>query len=283
MPTHPCRPRALGGLLLLTTIACGPPRPDFNLVADASTDEGVDSPGTETGGEPGTETGGAEFIPLPDMPPPSCDSWTHNCPDGEKCVPYPSSGGTWDANKCVAVMGAQAVGEPCVSGGWVEATDDCDETSFCWSVMEIDGELIGYCHAFCSGSPDNPQCPESSYCGVAGGGVLAICIPTCDPLLQDCAAGLACFFDGGSFTCIFTIQNIPAGEPCGFINDCAAGLVCLDAEPFPACEGSACCSPFCDISLGDGQCEAVPGTSCVSFFEEGMAWGYEQVGVCIVL
>jgi hypothetical protein len=87
-----------------------------------------------------------------------------------------------------------------------------------------------------------------------------------------------------SFSCIFMDQNIPAGQPCGFINDCAKGLSCLPAAVLPGCEGSACCSGFCDLELGDGPCEALlPGTACSPFFEENAAPpGYEQVGVCIL-
>ena len=140
-------------------------------------------PGEDSDEGGSSDDGPSSFIQKPDGGGVSmeCDQWTQDCPDGEKCVPYPSSGGSWDANKCVAVMGAQAVGEPCVSGGWVEATDDCDETSFCWDVREIDGEWIGVCHALCTGYPDSPQCPESSYCAVAGGGVIVLCIPMSSP------------------------------------------------------------------------------------------------------
>jgi hypothetical protein len=62
-----------------------------------------------------------------------------------------------------------------------------------------------------------------------------------------------------------------------------AGNICLDATVVPDCLGSACCSSFCNINLGPEQCDALPGTACVSFFEPGLApIGYEHVGVCIV-
>ena len=68
-----------------------------------------------------------------------CDSFLQDCPAGEKCVPYASSGGTWDHNKCVPVTGDLGEGEACVSEGPVFATDDCDAATTCWDMREIDG------------------------------------------------------------------------------------------------------------------------------------------------
>jgi hypothetical protein len=208
-----------------------------------------------------------------------CDSFAQDCPDGEKCVPYASSGGTWDALTCVPVMGNQAPGESCTYAGEVESTDDCDATSWCWHVNE---EGMGTCHPFCTGTPDTPECPEASSCTISGDGVINICISNCDPTLQDCDEGLACYWANNGFNCIFTTQDIPPGEPCGFINDCVTGSGCT-AEVLPSCAGSACCSPWCQLGAGDLPCEVLPGTTCVPFFEEDMAPpGYELVGVCII-
>jgi hypothetical protein len=151
-------------------------------------------------------------------------------------------------------------------------------------VMNVEGELIGTCTRFCTGTADNPKCPPNSSCLITSDGPINFCIYACDPLMQDCGPGLACFWANGQFNCIFTTQDIPAGEPCGFINDCAAGLSCVTGEVVPDCEGSACCAAFCNLELGDAQCESVPGTNCVPFFEEGMAPpSYELVGVCVSL
>jgi hypothetical protein len=283
---------ALLGLVLLT-VACGPPQlGSSDKTGDSSSSEsgtesstslGTESGTTETGEPPTTETTEtSSFLPhKEDIGPVDCDNFAQDCPEGEKCVPYGSTGGNWDAHKCVPVTGDQAPGEPCTYGGVVEATDDCDATSHCWDVMDIDGQPIGVCMQFCTGFPDAPECPPGSFCIDY---LINLCLPTCDPILQDCSEGLACFWTNANFNCIFTTQDIPAGQPCGFINDCAEGLGCLTAEVLPGCEGSACCSGFCDLELGDGPCEALlPGTVCSSFFEEGMAPpGYDHVGVCIL-
>jgi hypothetical protein len=216
--------------------------------------------------------------------PDECDSYLQNCPVGEKCVPYGSDGGEWDAFKCVSIMGEQAPGEPCSYGGVVEASDDCDATSGCWNVQNVDGEPIGTCHLFCAGTPDDPVCPPGSSCTISGDESPAYCVAICDPVAQDCEPGLGCYHAGSTgFQCFLSAQNLPAGEPCGYLDDCAPGLVCLDASVLPTCNGAACCSTFCDLGLGDAQCDAIPGTSCVPFYQEGTAPPeYEHVGVCIV-
>jgi hypothetical protein len=209
-----------------------------------------------------------------------CDSFAQDCPEGEKCVPYASNGGTWDALKCVPILGDQATGEPCIYDDTFESTDDCDGTSWCWNVDQ-NGE--GICHAFCTGTPDAPECPPMSQCSISGAGVISICLPTCDPTIQDCPEGAACYWANSDFTCIVTANGYPTGEPCGFINDCAEGNMCVDAAALPACNGAACCANFCDLGLGDMQCAVVPGTVCVPFFEQGMAPpAYEHVGLCVL-
>ena len=33
-----------------------------------------------------------------------CDLWGQDCPDGEKCMPWASNGGTWNATRCSPVV-----------------------------------------------------------------------------------------------------------------------------------------------------------------------------------
>ncbi len=249
-------------------------------VGDGDGDQTGDGDGDGDASTSSSPTTGV-FVPDEDFGGVSeCDPFMQDCPDGEKCVPYGSTGGNWDANKCVPVTGDGAEGDTCTYGGVVEATDDCDANTHCWDVMDVDGQAVGICTAFCSGSADSPECGPGTSCLIANDGSINLCIQNCDPLLQDCSAGLACFWANGNFNCIFTTQDIPEGEPCGFINDCIAGTGCLTADVLPNCNGSACCSSFCD--LGDPVCQQ-EGTECSAFFEEGMAPpGYENVGVCIL-
>jgi hypothetical protein len=268
-------------LLSLMLTGCGTPR----LPLDSQGDESSGSTSsTESESSTSEATFSVTFVPSNDHEViPSCNEFTQDCPDGEKCVPYASHGNNWDAFKCVPVMGDQATGEPCTYGGITEATDDCDELSGCWNVRDVEGAALGTCHAFCMGTADDPVCPEGSSCTLSGSGVPAYCIPICDPVAQDCGPGLGCYFGGSGFQCAFSLQNIPAGDPCGYINDCAPGLLCLNGEVLPACNGSACCVLFCNLDLGDAQCSATPGTTCQPYYENNTAPpGFEHVGICIV-
>lgn len=188
--------------LSLIALACGPKQ----LGADTSGDDSTST--SETGEPPTTESSeGTEIIPDPDTPPPPCEPFAQNCPEGEKCVSYSVNGGGWNEFKCVPIMGDQAPGEPCVYGGYEEATDDCDATSACWDVHEIDGELIGSCREFCTEGPDWPECPEDHKCLIGSSGAPALCIPTCDPLTRDCPDGQGCYWAGGDFNCIYTSEK----------------------------------------------------------------------------
>jgi hypothetical protein len=230
-----------------------------------------------------TNTSGSFYAgPSPDYAPISeCDSFAQDCPEGEKCVPYGSTGGNWDANKCVPILGDGQPGDPCIYGGTVEATDDCGAESHCWDVMDVDGQALGVCTAFCTGSPDDPICPPDTACIITNEGSINLCVSTCDPLLQDCGSGLACYWYSVEFFCVFTTQDTSLGEPCGFINDCAGGLACMPNESLPDCAGSACCASYCSI-MAAAPCPQM-GTECSAFFDEGMAPpDYEDVGVCIL-
>jgi hypothetical protein len=253
---------------------------------EAETDSGMMTtfnPGDGDGdGDPGmtTTATSSPFVPMTDFGPTAaaCDPWTQDCPEGEKCVAYASAGGTWDSNKCVQVTGSGTEGEPCMYAGAVESTDDCNADTWCWNV-NMDG--VGTCTPFCEGTPDDPLCDPGNGCSIANNGSINLCLQQCDPLLQDCEGENICFYDfSGNFVCAFGVGDIPANESCGFINDCAAGNVCLGAETLPACNGASCCVAFCDLS--DPTCET-GGTECTAFFEEGTAPpGYESVGVCII-
>jgi len=277
------------------TLACGPSPPagDGGTTTDPSSSSGPgeseDHSGSEDHSEPGDPTFTTHsFVPPDDIEElPSCDPFAQDCPEGEKCVPYSSTGGNWDANKCVPVLGDREPGEPCHYSDTVEASDDCDATSFCWHVMEVAGELIGTCAPFCTGTADNPQCPEGPGCFdytclIAGSSSLNPCVLGCDPLAQDCGEELGCFWANGSFQCVFTTQDIPIGEPCGYINDCAAGNICTEARLLPDCPDDACCTAFCDpAALVDPCPELLPGTGCV-VFEEADASNFQcAVGRCL--
>jgi hypothetical protein len=285
--------------LTLLSSACAKQTTEVETAAqdETTTETGVDgdedSPTTLPGdgdgdGDPGDGDGDPTgFVPDPgDMETATdCDPIVQDCPEGDKCVAYSSTGtGTWDANKCVGVMGSGTSGDECVSDGAALGSDNCDAQNVCWNVLDVDGVLLGTCFPFCTGDINNPICDDPDQtCRVVNDGVITVCLPRCDPLLQDCAEGLGCYWSGtsGTFQCVITSGGIPSGEPCGFNNDCNPGNFCADAAALETCNGSACCATFCDLLEEPSPC--VSPLECVSFFEEGTAPpDYETLGLCIL-
>jgi hypothetical protein len=268
--------------VLLATVACGPPRlgtgpidetgteTDSNATSADTTTTSESSESTET--DTSTETSTTmPFDVILEID--ECDPWLQDCPEGEKCVPYASEGGSWEGNKCVPIMGDQPPGEPCTYGGVVEATDDCDASSACWNDT---------CHAFCTGTPMDPECPVGSTCVLTSNPVLTFCFFDCNPLTQNCAPENGCYWTGEKFDCVPSSEDLPAGESCEFTNACEIGTICVTAEIIPGCDGVGCCSPFCNLGLGGPECDVLPGTSCAPFFENMAPPNYEQVGICVM-
>jgi hypothetical protein len=254
--------------------------------SSSTTDENPTTMGSEDESPTTMESEDDGFVPHLDGPVVDfCDPFTQDCPNGEKCVPYSTTGGSWNANKCVPILGDGQSGEACTYDGTAEATDSCDASSHCWDVLEVDGQAVGTCAPFCKGTPDDPICAEGTSCLIANQGSITLCIATCDPVAQDCPEGLACIWINNGFNCVFTSQEGPQqGDPCDMIASCGPGLACLSAEVLPECAVSACCGKFCWVSDADPDpvCDW-EGTECVPYFEPGEEpEGYEDVGVCIV-
>jgi hypothetical protein len=288
---------ALIPLGALFALACGPPKligaesdsdgESDDGSGDATTREEPTNPSTsgeadtstsdEDTGDSDTNESSLTFVPGNDIGGCECDPFAQDCPEGEKCVPYASSGDEWDANKCVPVTGEQAIGEPCMYGGGVEATDDCDANGIC---LDRDGDMLGACHEFCQGTPDQPECPDNLLCEISNEGSAALCVEQCNPLLQDCEQPAGCYWDHTGFHCLAGGET-PVGAPCGYANDCTGGNLCVDASLLPSCDGDACCTSICELGLDENLC-LLPDTACVPFFEPGTAPdGLELVGVCL--
>ncbi len=277
--------------------------------APADEPEEMLTPGTTTDGPPlaPTSTGPVDptesaesstgnddnsFLVDPDIPPigNECDLWTQDCPMGDKCMPWVNDGGSsWNATRCTSLTdNPNQPGDPCtVDGNAGTGIDDCDIGAMCWAV---DGETNeGVCVALCEGNPEAPLCSNpDEFCSITNDGVLPLCLPSCDPLLQDCADGQACYWlpaDGG-FVCVQDVSGElgAAGDPCdGFVlNRCDPGLQCTPAEAVPGCtDATSCCSPFCDLEEPNPGCLAAQ--ECIALFEEGDAPpGTEDYGVCAI-
>lgn len=241
-----------------------------------------------TGGVASSTTGG--FVITPDYGPFGtirCDLFEQDCAPGKKCAAWAEGGGTaWNATKCVDDTGDGKAGEPCTSvGGGITGIDDCAKGLMCWEVDEMD---MGTCVTICSGSSDAPVCQGMTSCAVSA--FLALCLPYCDPLIQDCDDGELCIADGGSsFLCVPDASGDmgAANDPCEFESACDPGLSCLSpADASSACMQDAlgCCQPFCTFVEGqDGNCPN-PDQKCVSWYgpDDTPLPGLEDVGICAI-
>lgn len=94
--------------------------------------------------------------------------------------------------------------------------------------------------------------------------------PPCDPLLQDCVDGEACYPAGELFECSGPPDAGQSGDPCFVQEDCAMGLYCGDDSE---------CHEYCDVN--DGSACSDPAQSCDPWFPMGMAPpGLEDLGSC---
>ncbi|MGB1277021.1 MAG: ribulose phosphate epimerase, partial [Nannocystaceae bacterium] len=199
------------------------------------------------------------------------------------CTAYANDGGSaWNATTCADIAGERAPGESCtVVGSGTAGKDDCALGAMCWGV-DVE-TLEGTCVAFCEGSFEMPNCmPEGTGCFITNEGALNLCLPPCNPLVQDCPAGDGCYPLAGSYLCRLTLtepEGGQEGDACEYSDrNCQPGLLCLDAELDPtSCNGaSSCCAPTCDLTAPD--CSA-PMAECVAIYET--PWpGEESYGVC---
>jgi len=249
--------------------------------------EGLTSTSSSSSGEPMPTTaeptcGG--FICPTDMPSSiECDVFAQDCPEGQKCsAVITDGGGAWNGARCVPVLGTGAPGDPCIAKSVAEGLDSCAKGVMCWGV-DMDGN--GTCVGLCTGDWEAPMCADPhGWCTISGD-VLNLCLPVCDPLLQDCAEGDACYPIDDSFTCAPDASGDAgkANDPCEFINVCAEGLLCGDpmfvgAGCAPGLMG--CCTPFCEFP--DGVCPN-PDQQCLQWLDpatlpEGDSW--LDIGAC---
>jgi hypothetical protein len=280
-----------------------------STTGDAPTTTVMSDP-CDTGGCIDSSSGGCSFLGCIDMCPTAvhglkvrcstdeeCEPFIQDCPEGEKCTAWSSNGGgTWDANKCVEVTGAAEPGDECSSEGAASGVDSCIKGAMCWSVDDMG---VGTCVALCTGSPDAPVCADDDgACVIANDGALNLCLPVCDPLLQDCLdPNEVCYPINDGFACAPDASGEEGqhNDSCGFINSCDKGLMCADAAVVGAgCEPPAtgCCTPFCECTMWDPvtfKCQdpAVkcpnPDQSCVQYFTAPFPLqpaNAEDIGVC---
>ncbi|MCA9688293.1 MAG: hypothetical protein KC636_01700 [Myxococcales bacterium] len=215
----------------------------------------------------------------------ACDVWAQDCPEGQKCVAWSRSGGARDDTKCAPVTGDGQAGDPCVTpNGPTAGEDTCSIGHVC---LDVDPDTLeGVCAALCAGTAQQPSCAAvCSGCSVIGAGLFGVCLPTCDPIAQDCLGASACVIApaGDGFNCVSQAPSgHPAGSPCAYVDDCDPGLVCIDPSRYPApdcARAEGCCAPLCDLDAS--QCPGEPANLlCFPWFQQGVGSCHENVGVC---
>ncbi len=249
--------RALPALLLCLLPACtlyfddrrGPEGGDDVVVADPEPDAAV--PGDEgTCGRP---------HPGPVDEPGECDPVAQTgCTGGEKCTitvfGIPGCAPAGDAN----------VGRDCTT-----SPDDCAPGTFC-TTEEFDA-AEGICLQFCI--PSNRDCGCGKSCAFNPPFETydyGVCAPPCDPLVQACTGGRACYLDDyGNTSCVLPWREGGQDESCFIFESCGVGLTCLGGT----------CKAFCDVTDAaacgpDHRC--APAADVVSTVEAD-----DGLGVCV--
>jgi len=208
------------------------------------------------------------FLACGDYPKPECDLWAQDCPDGQKCAAYTTHAeNLWDAVKCVDVVGMDKPGDVCMSQGGASGIDSCIKGAMCWDVS-MDG--VGTCVALCTGWQAEPVCEAMSACIITGNGVLNLCLPVCEPLLQDCPIPTeGCYpISDTIFFCSPDASGDEgqANDPCNSANSCDKGLLCVNptAAGMGCVRGNDCCTPFCKYP--EGVCPN-PDQQCLQWFD----------------
>lgn len=276
--------------LVIAVIACGPESPGQSATTEASTTTSAMTTGAATttsstaSTDPATTTTSAassdaptgpattagsadpqDFVMMPDLPPPvACDPWNDTCPRGQKCKPNDKDG--WQA-VCADIDDDPAgIGEACESDE-LASFDDCPDGTMCFGFDKGPDSLR--CTPLCEGTPEASSCADAcSGCIKYEDGFFGVCPVRCNPLADDCPAGLGCvtYVFEPRFFCFPPPQDVQgAGEPCPSPLSCEAGTACLPANMLPSCAGDSCCTPVCDRTQPDLCDAAYPGTACAAW------------------
>ncbi len=101
---------------------------------------------------------------------------------------------------------------------------------------------------------------------------------SCDPLVQDCPEGQACYNSAGDLFVCFKESAMPGegapGPSASTSINCQKGGFCASAASVANCPpmSTGCCSPFCPVSGGNGPCRAGGGVRPVLRDEHGSAF-----------
>lgn len=220
-----------------------------------------------------------------------CSIWEQDCADGEKCAPWSVEADLIpdELRCCPEDANAVQPGDECVVEDYFgSCIDNCVLGSMCF---DLDGDGMGTCQKFCTGSAASPMCEGNEGCFIYFAGV-PFCFDKCDPLVQDCPEGQGCYPDeeapgGTGFLCLPTVGAQPAGGWCWLLSGCEPGLLCVTPDFVPGCnENFGCCTPLCDVTEQPDPCPAVnEALECTSWYIGGQVppeAEYQNVGACVI-
>lgn len=180
-----------------------------------------------------------------------CDLVLQDCPPSEECVvTRATAGGFTTACRAVGASQQLPIGRACCPG----AANPCLPGLTCVGDPCVDGgaPTARCAPACCPG--DDKSCGISDPEGIAGACDITLfsgndeihntCTykERCRPLrLERCKPGQACIVEDktGSSSCVSS-NGKAEGESCGFLNDCADGMMC-----FGSADGGASCRVLC--------------------------------------
>ncbi len=241
-------------------------------------------PGTSSSsGDPGLDPNiPPGFLIPPDAPGSrECNIWTENCPPGQKCMPYANDGGAaWNATMCVPLADdPRGVGEPCtVIPVSDPELDECETHAMCWDSASDTNQ--GTCIAMCVGSEASHVCPEpGTQCSFGGEGIPILCIPTCDPLLDDCPDPQRCYSNFGGFFCGgWDEPAMDLGATCSSSLECDPGVDCREAPGYCDEQSAPCCVAWCDQTTPD----CPDGLECTPLEDPtSIPVGFDHLGLCL--
>lgn len=255
-----------------------------------TTGTGPGSSGGSSGDATGISTGsgssgeGLTFL-VGDSADDECNLGDQACPSGQKCTFYSDSGSWYTGMKCVPVM-EDPVGldEPCfVADHPLSGLDNCESGAMCFDYYE---GHPGTCSPICTSEAWPQACPPG-YVVAYARDVVCLCLPACDPLVQDCVnpEDECVEVFGHGFYCVFDAsgEGGQLHDPCDGMNGCDPGLACTWSGSAVECDPRVwgCCEPYCDLT----QPNTCPGQGQVCnpvYSPEYAPAGYEHIGICAV-
>ncbi len=218
--------------------------PDFGTTPNSAN---VGNSGTDAGNSGNADsgpTGNNGFEGATEL----CDPLAPACPEGEKCVPNPSTG----QSLCVSSGTDVAIGDAC------SRSTDCVEGASCIS----DG-AASTCRELCTPGEVMSCDGAETFCTQTLGSdpSLGVCAPgpeSCDIYTQSCADE-ACVLlrnpvDDQVGTYCGDAGSVAIGQPCGNgAGSCVAGAICIQAgsDTGPTCH-QVCRDP--DVTCSSGAC-----------------------------